>query len=88
MASKRFEKGSSEYQMFSDLWQLAQQIWIPEDDDAYFEDALRKITEFDEKFNTPYSKHFATALTKTINDFSVIAGFEKGKVCEEPRATA
>ena len=88
MAGKKFEKDTQEWAFFSQLWQLAQQIWVPEDNDAYYEDALRKITEFDEKFNTPYSKHFATALTKTINDFSVIAGFEKGKVYEEPRATA
>lgn len=85
MATKTFEKGSKEFMFFSDLWKLSQSIWLPENNDDYYEDALRKIVEFDQKYNTPYSLHFSTALTKIVNDFSVLAGYETGKVHEEVR---
>ncbi len=85
MATKKFEKGTKEFDFFSDLWKLSQMVWVPENTDDYYEDALRKITEFDAKYNTPYSQHFSEALIKTINDFSVLAGFEEGKVHGEVR---
>lgn len=86
MATKKFEKGTKEWAFFSDLWQTAQSVWVPEDNDEYYELALSLITAFDQKYNTPYSKHFAAALTKTIDDFSILAGFETGKIYDEPRA--
>ena len=88
MASKKFEKDTKEFSFFKDLWALSQSLWIPENNDDYYEDALRRIKAFDEKYNTPYSLHFATALTKTINDFSVQAGFEEGKVHDGVRVMA
>lgn len=87
MAIKKFEKGTTEWNFFSELWQLSQSIWVPENNDEYYEKSLAKIKEFDGKYNTPYSKHFSTALTKTLNDFSINAGFEEGKIYCEPRTT-
>lgn len=63
---------------FEELMNLAKEIWIVQDADEYYVDAVHKIAEFDARYNTPYSLHFSEALTKTINDFSVLAGHEAG----------
>ena len=80
MASKIFEKGSKEWMFFQDFWKLSQSVWIPENNDDYYENALRSVTEFDRKYDTFYSHRFSAALLATITDFSKELGYEEGKV--------
>ena len=79
MAQKNFDKGTKEWEFFRDLWQVAQSVWVPEDNDEYYERALSLITAFDRKYDTAYSHRFSAALLATITDFSKELGYEEGK---------
>jgi len=50
MASQRFQKGSREFEMFSEFWSLCQKYWIPEESDEYWESAIRDIGAFQKKY--------------------------------------
>lgn len=54
MASVKFQKGSEEWCMFTDFWELCQKYWIPEDAKAnksYWEQLMIDAGEFAEKYN-------------------------------------
>lgn len=51
MASKKFGKGSPEWNMFQDYWKLCQEFWIPEDTDEYWEQFIDSGNNFLEKNN-------------------------------------
>lgn len=62
MAGQRFEKGSEEWLMFMELWQLCQKYWNPESNDAYWQELVESANEFYEKFaNIPLAKKMALA---------------------------
>jgi len=70
MASKRFEKGSTEYNLFSDLWATCQRYYVPEpENDRYYEDALNDILAFEKKYDGNLWAHeFAAAMTRAIHE--------------------
>lgn len=68
MAGKKIVKGSEEWQMFQDFWELAQEIWEPEDTDEYWELVGEKTKEFYEKYRTPYACGFAVGLVNTLDE--------------------
>ena len=74
MASKRFEKGSEEWEMFMKLWALVQKYYIPDmDSDEYHEQVLRDVNEFTEKYNTPWGKALGKAVIWAVQDFEMKA---------------
>lgn len=50
MAAVKFQKGSEEFMMFQDFWNLCQKFWIPEDDDSYWEALVNEINIFLQKY--------------------------------------
>ena len=62
MAAQKFEKGASEWQMFTDYWKMCQELWIPEDQDEYWE----KVIDLSDKFYKKYQNPFARSLTIAI----------------------
>lgn len=55
MASVKFQKGSEEWQMFVDYWDLCQKFWIVESakvNKSYWEDMVQSAAEFVEKYNS------------------------------------
>ena len=52
MASAKFNKGSEEWMMFTDFWNLCQKYWITEDTDEYWKEVLISSNEFYEKYKS------------------------------------
>ena len=50
MASVKFSKGSEEWQMFIDYWNLCQKHWQVESTDEYWENLIDDCNEFCEKY--------------------------------------
>lgn len=68
MASKNIQKGSEEFQMFKDFWELCQKYWDPEGSDEYWENAMKDVDAFHKKYKTPYSKHFSIGLLNALEE--------------------
>ena len=52
MASVKFQKGSKEWNMFRDYWNLCQKFWIPEDSEDYWNLVLKESIEFKKKYES------------------------------------
>jgi hypothetical protein len=50
MASAKFNKGSEEWLMFMDFWNLCQKHWQVENKDKYWEQLTNDANEFYEKY--------------------------------------
>lgn len=68
MAAQDFKKGTEEYMMFLDFWNLCKKYWIPEDNEQYWDAVAGEVSEFHKKYNTPYSKHFAVAVLQALEE--------------------
>lgn len=71
MASKRFEKGSEEWQMFTEFWKICQQFWEPEENDEYWEKVIETTSEFHKKYKTNndiFARKIALAFVDTIEE--------------------
>lgn len=62
MGAQKFEKGSEEWQMFMDYWELCQKHWIPDDTDEYWQGLIDGINAFYKKHNTPFARGLYYAL--------------------------
>lgn len=51
MAGVKFLKGSEEWQMFMDYWNLCQKFWSIEDNDEYWDNLAMEIDAFAKKYN-------------------------------------
>lgn len=65
MAKQRFEKGSEEWQMFTDYWNLCQEVWQTEDSEEYWHEAYEKCKEFGEKYKGVFGD-FARKLSLSL----------------------
>jgi hypothetical protein len=68
MASKRFEKNSEEWQMFTEFWSLCQKYWIPDKDDEYWKSVTEESIAFGEKYKTEFAKKLVFALLDSLED--------------------
>ena len=69
MASKKFNKGSEEWMMFMDFWNLCQKYWIVEDTDEYWEGVIRSANDFQKKYNhILLSRRLALAFVDSMED--------------------
>lgn len=50
MASEKFIKNSLEWEMFGDIYQIAQRYWIPEDDENYWNALIKETDDFNAKY--------------------------------------
>lgn len=65
MAEKKFVKGSEEWMLFQDYWNLCQSVWEPDETDPYWQEAVKRVEAFCEKYGTEFAKDLALAL---LND--------------------
>lgn len=67
MASKRFDKGSEEWLLFMEYWQLCQKYWEPEENDAWWDEALHQIDLFSKKYgSTVFARGLCMALVNKL----------------------
>lgn len=52
MASVEFQTGSEEWMMFKEYYALCKKYWIPEKDDAWWDEALAEIDAFAKKYGS------------------------------------
>ena len=78
MASKKFAKGSDEWMMFMDFWNLCQKFWISEDTDEYYEQLIKENNFFGLKNgykirnpNNPESESSATIVWNCLDKLNV-----------------
>lgn len=50
MSEYKFNKDSIERKAFNDLWQLYQEVWIPEDKDEYWEQLVHATDDMSRKY--------------------------------------
>ena len=66
MAEFRFQKGTEEWLMFMDYWNLCQRHWVVEKVDDYWEQLIKDANEFIAKYDTiKLAKNLALALVNT-----------------------
>lgn len=69
MAAQRFEKGSEEWLMFMDFWNLCQKFYVPEASDNYWQELVNSVNDFYEKFaKIPLAKKLALALCDMLEE--------------------
>ena len=69
MASVKFQKGSEEWMMFMEFWGLCQKYWIPEQNDEWWDEALREMDLFAKKYgSTVCVRKFCMALIARLED--------------------
>lgn len=67
MASKRFDKGSEEWLLFMEYWQLCQKYWEPEETDEWWDEALHQIDLFSKKYgSTVFARGLCMALVNEL----------------------
>ena len=66
MAETKFQKGSEEWQMFIDYWNLCQKHWKVESTDEYWENLIDDANSFCEKYKDyVLAKNIAIAFMNT-----------------------
>ena len=50
MAKAEFPKGSEEYQMFVDYWNLCKKFWIVENNEEYWDSLIAEADKFYKKY--------------------------------------
>lgn len=64
MASKKFDKNSEEFKFFGDFWKWTQEHYIPEKDDAWWEETVESSSRIINKYggNKLFAKLMMTVL--------------------------
>ena len=66
MAGVRFEKGSEEWALFMDFWQICQKYWGVEDNDDYWQEFLKDADVFYKKYRSiPFAGRVIIAFIET-----------------------
>lgn len=66
MAEIKFAKGSEEWQLFIDYWELCQKYWRPEDNDDYWESVVKETDVFYKKYNSQFARSLALTLVEEL----------------------
>lgn len=75
MAEVKFGKGSEEWMMFTEFWQLCQRYWNPESNDSYWDSLVTDVDAFYKKFSKiELSKELALSFIRSQE-----IKFEKGE---------
>ena len=62
MASKKFEKGSEEWQFFNDYYKFRQQFYEADNEDAFFEELAKQANKLYEKYKKTEIAEYAKRL--------------------------
>ncbi len=66
MAAVKFNKGSEQWMLFMDFWQLCQKHWKVEQTDKYWENVIADSNSFAEKYKSiPLARNIALAFLNT-----------------------
>lgn len=65
MAAVKFGKGSNEWQMFVDFWNICQDYWEPEDTDEYWEKVIDRMNFFTNKYKLEFATKMANAFIES-----------------------
>ena len=69
MAEKKFNKGSEEWLMFTDFWDLCQKHWELEEKQSYIEECIDACEKFVKKYNSiPLAHRLSIAFLDSIED--------------------
>ena len=69
MAEVKFNKGSEEWLMFMDFWQLCQKYWQVETNDKYWENLINSANDFCVKYKEiSLSRKLALALIEAMEE--------------------
>lgn len=69
MASVKFDKGSEEWLMFMDYWNLCQKYWQAERTDDYWEKVIADTNAFCEKYKVlSLAKKLALAFIEDLDE--------------------
>lgn len=72
MASKKFEKGSEEWQFFQDFWKFRQQYYEADNGEDWFLEMMRAGEAIIEKYhNTCFSKYAQNLVMSHFEDVQV-----------------
>lgn len=59
MGRINLQKGSEEFELFRDFWNLLQENWDVEDSDTYWQKVVDDCHAFYQKYNSPLAKELA-----------------------------
>ena len=62
MASKKFEKGSEEWQFFQDYWNFRQKYYEADNDDSWWDEFIRESTDLEKKYRNSEISFYANKL--------------------------
>ena len=68
MAEQKFQKGSEEWMMFQEYYQIVQRFYLPEESDKYWEELHESVTTFEKKYSIPLAKYLAVAMYKAMDE--------------------
>ena len=66
MAAVKFTKGSEEWQMFMDYWDLCQKYWKPENNDNYWQRVIDDTDKFYKKYKTNFTRGLVNVLVDEL----------------------
>lgn len=67
MARKNIQRGSEEFEMFTDFWNLYKDHAIVEDNDEYMDHVISAAEKFHKKYKTEFAKDLAVAVLNEID---------------------
>ena len=68
MAEQKFQKGSEEWMMFQEYYQIVQKFYLPEKEDPYWKELHDAVTGFEKKYSIPLAKHLSVAMYKAMDE--------------------
>ena len=67
----KFNKNSTEWQMFVDFWTLCQKFWVPEPTDEYWEKCVESVGQFSKEYpDITLARGLALALINDLEERS------------------
>ena len=71
MAEKKFNKGTEEWMMFVDFWNICQKNWLVENSDSYWANIIADAHEFHDKYkDIPLAKNMILSFVKTQEELA------------------
>ena len=70
MAKADFKRGTEEFMMFGDFYNLFKEFWFPEDTDEYWEELIEESEKFYKKYGSVYAKHLALAILGALEEIN------------------
>lgn len=66
MARKNIQRGSEEFELFTDFWNLYKNHAVIEHNESYIDQVIQAADEFYKNYNTEFSKELAAAFVNEI----------------------